>query len=81
MATLRMCVKRSAAAASEESNGNARGIVPARFQFEPAKRNLWLKHRAITSDKGLLTFTKNQKRGIHAAKCSDVFLPTGARIL
>src|SRR6266508_5935321 len=47
MATLRIHVNRSAAAACEESNGNARGVVPARFQFDAARENLWLKHRAI----------------------------------
>src|SRR5437667_7907392 len=37
MATLRICVNRSAAAACEESKGNARCVVPARFQFDAAK--------------------------------------------
>src|SRR5437667_7575940 len=37
MATLRICVNRSAAAACEESKGNARCVVPARFQLDAAK--------------------------------------------
>jgi NADPH-dependent 2,4-dienoyl-CoA reductase/sulfur reductase-like enzyme/nitrite reductase/ring-hydroxylating ferredoxin subunit len=39
MATFRICVSHSTAAACEESNGNARGVVPARFQFDPANQN------------------------------------------